>query len=143
MRFEKMYGPDGMTMYLAAADETTILMGYTEPSLIEAALQASKSDAQQLSLDAGIQSTRQRLPSGAQAIGFWSPSGTVAFAQRMMTMFGGEESKQLPELSESPPLGWSIRTSENLIKIDTVIPAETIASIAEFVTRMRQFEPPR
>ena len=136
---EKIYGPGGMTIYLAAADDQTVLMGYTDPALLQKTLQAAQDKTLQLSQDPNIQHTSQLLPPGAHAVGYWSPSGTMAFVNSMIQLFAGtDQGIQLPAFPPTPPVGWSLRATKSAVKIDTVLPAEALEAVGGFVGQVQQ-----
>jgi hypothetical protein len=132
---EKFYGPDGVTSYMAAVDDHTLLMSYTGPEMLRKALGSSGESTPQLSNNAGINATAGQLPAGALAVGYWSPSGTIAFANRTMGIFQGEAAGfQLPPCPDVPPAGWTMTTtSPSAVQFDTLLPADTVVGFGSYI----------
>ena len=138
---EKFYGPGGLTMYVAAANENTVLMAYTEMALLRAAVQAITDGTKQISRDRHIVATSKHLPAGAHMVGYWSPSGTIAFANRMLRlMSGAEEGIQLPAFPDTPPVGWAMTATPSVVKFNTVVPAEISEAAGSFVEQVKQLD---
>ena len=136
---EKLYGPGGITVYLAAADDDTVLMAYTDTALLRKALRFKKDGAKQISQEQHIVSTSKHLPSGAQGIGYWSPSGSIAFANRMMHLISGPDAGvRLPAFPPTPPVGWTMTVTPTVVKFDAVLPAEIIEAVKTFVEQVKQ-----
>ena len=135
---QKIYGSDGMTIYLAAADNKTILMGYTDPTGLRETLRGVDNKQTQLSNDRQIVHTKKLLSSGAHAVGYWNPAGTMEFVNHMIGLFGGPGIR-LPAFPETPPVGWSLQAKPAAVQIDLVFPAETLGAVGGFVERVRQF----
>ncbi|OYP28262.1 hypothetical protein CGZ80_25915 [Rhodopirellula sp. MGV] len=72
---EKMFGPGGMKMYAGAIDSRTVLIAYTSTDLLEKAWESAESTST-LSRNEALQQVSEKLPSDAQMVGYWSPSGT-------------------------------------------------------------------
>ena len=141
---EKFYGPGGITMYLAAANDDTVLMAYTETAMLSKALEATTDEARQISQAPNIESTSKHLPTGAQMVGYWSPSGTIQFANRMMRLMPDEaQGIQLPAFPDTPPLGWAMSATPSVVKFSTVVPAETMEAVGSFVEKLKQLDDAR
>jgi hypothetical protein len=136
---EKMYGPDGITMYLAAADEHTVLMAYTDTALLRKALQTTTDKKKNFSQDANVAGTAKLLPAGAQMVGFWSPSGTMTFVNRLMKLMGVPDTGiQIPAFPDTPPVGFAMTTTPSVVKFNTVVPVETIEAVGSYVEKVKQ-----
>jgi hypothetical protein len=138
---EKMYGPDGITMYLAAADEHTFLMAYTDTALLRKALQTTTDETKHFSRDKNVASTSKLLPAGAQMVGFWSPSGTSAFVNRTMKLMDVPDTGiQIPAFPGTPPLGFAMTATPSVVKFNTVVPIETIEANGSYVEKVKQLD---
>lgn len=136
---EKFYGPGGLTMYLAAADDDTVLMAYTDTALLREALRIANDEPRQFSQDQNIVSTSRQLPTSAHAIGYWSPAGTIAFVNRMLQLVSGPEAGvRLPVFPQTPPVGWTITVTPEVVTTDTVIPAEIFEALGPYVQQVQR-----
>ena len=135
---EKFYGPGGITMYLAAANDDTVLLAYTDMALLRKAMQAATDRTKQISQEPNLVSTSKQLPPGAHFVGYWSPSGTIAFADRMMRLVSGPETDmQLPAFPDTPPVGVAITATPSVVRFCTVVPAEIITAVGRYVETMK------
>ena len=74
-------------------------------------------------------------------VGYWSPGGTVAFANRMLQLVSGPEAGiQLPAFPDAPPAGWAMTATPTGLKFNTVLPAETMEALGSFVEKARQLK---
>jgi hypothetical protein len=140
---EKMYGPGAtMTAYLAAADKRTVALAYTSAESLQRVLQTVKSGQAGLSADEGITETAKLLPRGAQWVGYWSASGTFAFANRMFAMMKDitGQSLDLPEFPKSPPVGFAAVASPEGLEAEMVVPAKLVDAIGEYVKTVEQMQ---
>jgi hypothetical protein len=138
---EKLFGPGGkMTAYLAAADKQTVLVNYTDTDLLKTAMRCVKTGEKRLADAADIRKTKALLPPGAQAVGFMSPKGLIAFINRMAALMpkrGGPP--RLPEFPDAPPVGWAAKASPEGLETDLVLPAEVLSAIGEYVTTVQKW----
>ena len=68
---ELMFGGGGkMNVYLAVADEHTVIGAYVTPQQLAPAVKAIREGKPQLSDEAGVAKTAAMLPAGAQWVGF-------------------------------------------------------------------------
>src|SRR5258705_4018186 len=71
-------GPDGkLKIYVAPADEHTIVMAYTSADRLKEAIAFYKSKQAGLSADANVAKVAAKLPAGSQFVAYASLSGIV------------------------------------------------------------------
>jgi hypothetical protein len=140
---EKMYGSEGkMTAYVAAIDGRTVGVAYTRPDSLKAVRRALRQNGASLAADKGIVETRKLMPKGAQWVGYWSPSGTMVFANRMFEMMEElvGETIRAPEFPESPPVGFAGVASPEGLKSEMVVPASLLESLGKYIVEMQELQ---
>ena len=135
---ETLYGADGLTTYMAAADQNTILFAYSDTKLIEATLKsfAGGEGIDGITLDADVNQTASMLPTGGQFIAFWDIAGSVAFINRVSKLIG-DRPAELPEFPNAPPIGWTMIGEPGSLRSETVVPAELLEAIGMFAEEIR------
>jgi hypothetical protein len=143
--FEKMFGPGGkMTMLYAPLDEKTIVAGYGRES-IEKYLKSPPPSNEQLATDPQLSKTADRLPPGAQCLGFLNGRGFVNVVNGFISGMPQTQGFQLPEFPSVPPLGAAVKTNATGLEVGIVVPSDTIAAMGNYVTKVRamgQQKPP-
>ncbi|HUT91113.1 MAG TPA: hypothetical protein VMY37_16540, partial [Thermoguttaceae bacterium] len=138
---EGLFGPGGkIRIFLAAADEHTVVAAYTGRRALKRCLKAAKRPRAALAADEGIAATAALLPSGAPLVGYWSPKGTVAFVNQSISLFASiEEGKiVLPDFPETPPVGMATTISADEVQTDVVIPGEVLKAIGAYVGEVQK-----
>ncbi len=137
---ERMFGPGGKIMvYIAAADDHTVVFVYTSKDELRRCLEAVRNPQGSLSADRGVAKTDALLPDDAPWVGYWSPGGTVAFVQRMMAMFvpATEEGFKLPDFPETPPVGFAAKLASGELQTDMVVPAAVLEASGKYVAEVQ------
>ncbi len=137
---KKIFGPDGnVTAYFAAGDARTVLFSYTDDTLLRQGLRAMENQ-DDLSHEASLVRTRERLPMEVLGTGYWSPSGTTAYAQRLVELMVDAESKpRIPEFPATPPVGWTVKVSPpRKFDAEMVVPHEFLVALAEYIDDVKQ-----
>jgi len=140
---ERMVGPGGKTMiYIAAADDQTIVYAYTSKDELRRCLEAVRNPKASLSADPGVAKTDALLPDGALWVGYWSPSGTVAFTRRMMSMFdrAAEEGFKLPDFPETPPIGFAAKLASGELQTDMVVPSSVLEAAGRYFIEIQKMK---
>ena len=133
------FGPSGkLTIYVAPADEHTVVMAYTSLDRLKSALEFCKSKQPGLSTDAGIAKVTAMLPQGAQVVAFASLSGLLKIGQQFATMMPGVRPDAIPDLPDSPPLGMAAKVTPAGVEGHLVITAETLRAIGDTVAKIRR-----
>ncbi|NQT39738.1 MAG: hypothetical protein HQ581_19740 [Planctomycetes bacterium] len=138
----KMFGPGGKIMvYIAAADEHTVVFVYTSRDELRRCIEAVRNPQGSLSADPGVAKTDALLPENAPWVGYWSPGGTVAFVQRMMGMFVPEVEKdfkiKIPDFPETPPVGFAANLTSGELQTDLVVPAAVLQATGKYIAEVQ------
>ncbi len=134
---EKFYGPGGITLYLAATDKETVIIAYTETTLLSKVLQMKTGETKSISQDEDLVHTSKKLPRGAHLVGYWNPNGTITFGSRMMRLAGGEENGfQFGPLPDALPAGFAMKVTPSVIQFNTVVPGETIKAVGSMFEKL-------
>ncbi|MEM9659234.1 MAG: hypothetical protein AAF961_12825, partial [Planctomycetota bacterium] len=130
---EKMYGPDPVTLYVAAASDNLVLMAYTDDKLLADAIRNEANFAEQLAGNQQIDRTSASLPKDAYAIGYWDVGGTMQFVKRVVRVMTDRDSgNRLPDFPDAPPVGWAMTVQPGAMSFDTVVPAATLQAGGRF-----------
>ena len=131
---QKLYGAEQMTAYMAVGNEHTVLVAYTNTTMLQKAWAVGDDESKQFSFDPGLARTREQLPKGALMVGYWSPSGTISFASRLLKMMPEPVAGfQLPDFPQTPPIGWSMRIEPMTVSFDTVVPVEAFEALGSYI----------
>jgi hypothetical protein len=137
MMMEMMFGDgDTMDVYMAAADENTILGSYVSKDKLVDALKNFGKDGSSLADDADVAKVVGMLDQEAHFVGLWSPQGTLAFASRLMSAIAPEAAAAIPQLEASPPVGFSARLSPAGLETDVAVPSGVMKSISTLVRQI-------
>ena len=135
---KSMFGDgDKLTVYMAVADEHTILGQYISRERLVKHLKSGQSK-ELLKDQEGFSRTLALLPKTALGVGFWSPSGMFRMVRRMVGELQPGANAPLPEFPESSPVGMSAALSSERLDIDVVVPADLLTATVQFVQRVRQ-----
>ena len=137
---EKMFGPGGkMTIYMAVADEHTVVWGYTSEDLVRRGMKALSAPKQGLAGDEGVAGTAALLPPNAPFVGYWSPKGTVDFVKRMIPAVtpGADVASKVPDFPQTPPIGCAATASGAELRAHLVIPAEVVEALGGYIKEIR------
>jgi hypothetical protein len=138
---KKLFGPGGeIAVFLAAADDHTIVASYTGKKLLQESLEAVRGGTAGLGGDPEVAKTAAMLPSGAQWVGYISPKGTIDYIKRVIPLFApeGKAGPELPEFPETPPIGFAIKTTPDGLRSHTVVPAEVLKAVGGFVAEIKK-----
>lgn len=132
-------GPDGkLKMYLAPADEHTVVMAYMSEDNLREVLEFNKSQQPGLAKDANVSKVASALPAGSQFVGYVSLGGIMKIAREFVANMPNTRPEQVPDFPESPPLGFAAKFDASGGEGHTVIMADTLRSIGDVVKQTRQ-----
>ncbi|MEX0978951.1 MAG: hypothetical protein WDZ48_08880, partial [Pirellulales bacterium] len=130
--FDKLFGGDGtMRMYVAKADERTVVTAYSKEQLLRS-VQHVRSGAKGLETNAEVMKTSALLPQGAQWIAFVSPQGLMQWIGEFVQALVGEQIK-LPPFPTTQPIGLAARVSESGLDAELVLPEDVVAGIGKYI----------
>ncbi len=136
---ELMLGSGGkMDIYMAAADQQTVVGAYVSPKQLTPAVKAIQEGKPLLTDEAGVAQTAAMLPPGAQWVGLLSPRGAAAFVGRMVKAIvppGAQGVPTIPEFPETPPIGFGVQLSPSGLDTDLAIPAAVLEAISQTVRK--------
>ena len=138
----KMLGRSGkIVAYLVAADQTTLLAGYTNQDQIRSGLKVLQKGSSSLEKDKGVAATAALLPPGAPWVGYLSPSGTIEFASQMLATFEELSSGfKLAEFPKTKPIGFAVQAAGNELHTFLVMPADVVQAIGVYIKKMETAE---
>ena len=141
---ETMFGEDGVfRMYYAVIDDKHILTGVSKLEDIEARVEKLRKGETDDAFKKQVAKTDALLPENPTWSVYLSPSGGVNWARRIYEAFkslGAGGSFEMPEYPTAPPVGFTLRLTENGIEMDAAAPVETIDGLSEFVQKVKDEE---
>jgi len=137
--FKRMYGEDmKISMYFMAADSTHVVFSYGDPDRLTAAAAVVANPAEGLASDANLTKTAGHLPAGAQWVGYWSPEGTVAFANSFLSSMAELGAGfQLPPMPTTPPIGLAVKVSSTGVEKEMYVPIDAVRNVVRYVTMLQ------
>jgi hypothetical protein len=145
---QAMFGPNNkMKIYLTAANETTLVMGYgTTPEKVGEASEMVRSAKPGFAADKDVAATAALLPAGAQWVGYVSPHGYVNMVRRMMeVMMAGMQDRPgfsgapaIPAFPQTPPVGMALKATSGGLEASLVVPSAVLKAISEYAATIRQ-----
>jgi hypothetical protein len=134
---ELMFGEgDTMQVYMAVADETTVMGSYVSKENLIEALAAFEKGENQLADSENVAKTVASLDADAQGIGLWSPQGTLAFVSRVASAIDPRAAAAIPQLGETSAIGFSVKMSPVGLDTETVLPNDVLKTVAALVQQI-------
>jgi hypothetical protein len=143
----KLFGSEGkMKILLVAIDEHNVVINFAgRAPIIMRAIASLKKPADGLATDPEIAKTAALLPTGAQWIGYFSPSGAVAFVKSVLDTLGddaGFAKPNVPDFPASPPIGVAAKATPGQLEIETVVPSPVLDAIGKYIEQVQGAEHP-
>lgn len=137
---ESVVGENGkFDMQLVAADPTTVLLGIESEQEFPALLENVRQGEQGLQQQENLQATLKLLDNRATWLAVISPRGLSQWVRRGLGAwfrFGG--APLLPEITETPPIGFSLNLENDLLEADLVWPIETIDALVDYFKELQE-----
>ena len=108
--------------------------------IIMRAIASLKKPADGLAADAEIAKTTALLLSDAQWVGYFSPSGAVAFAKSFIDALGedtGFGKPNIPDFPATQPIGVAAKAKPGQLQIEIVVPSSVLDAIGKFVEQIQ------
>lgn len=140
---EKMIGPGGkVRVFIVAADDHHVLIGYTNKKLVRKAI-ASLKKGESICQEASVAQAAEKLPAGNVGQGYFSPTGLVQFINDMVGAIAPEEQKfQLPAFPATPPVAWTANAEGATVDAQVIVPSDMIKAGILYAGQVRKaFEP--
>jgi hypothetical protein len=138
-----------VTVYVAAANETTAVLGYgTTPERVRELIELIGSGKAGLAGDTDLAATAAGLPAGAQWVAYVSPRGYMGLVQRMFRemaagMGGGPGMAlpapfSLPPFPQTPPVGVAVQASAGTLDSTLVVPSAVLKAAGQYILSLQQ-----
>src|SRR5258705_8019251 len=132
-------GPDGqLKIYVAPADEHTVVMAYTSADRLREAIKFYKSKQAGLAADANVAKVVAKLPADSQFVAYASLSGIVKTAKQFMAMVPGVPQAAIPDFPDSPPFGYAAKASSTGVEGHFIVTTETLRTIGDTLAKARE-----
>ena len=99
------------------------------------AIAALKQPADSLTADPEVAKTAAMLPAGSPWVGYFSPSGAVAFAKWVVNAMSeeGGYKPNIPDFPASPPIGIAAKGLPGQLQIEAVVSPAVLEAIGKYV----------
>ncbi len=136
---EKMIGPDArVRVFVVAADDHHILLGYTNKKLLRKAI-ASLKKGESICQEASVVQAAEKLTAGNIGQGYFSPAGLVQFINDMIEAVAPKEHRiELPAFPATPPVAWTANAEDATVDAQVVVPGEMIKAGILYAGQVRQ-----
>jgi hypothetical protein len=132
------FGADGkLKMYVAPADQHTVVMSYISLDRLKEAIVFYKSKKPGLSADANLAKVAEKFPAGSQFLMYSSLNGTVKMGKQIMGSVPGVPVAMIPDFADSPPFGAAAKLSPTGVEGHFIVTAETLRTIGDAVAKIR------
>jgi hypothetical protein len=123
-----IYGPNGQSGSFGVANDKTFVMGQgVSDEVLKELIASAKSDKDVLSDTPGIKTVSAMLPPNPSMVYYVSLDNIITTALRYAQGFGLTVKLKLP--AELPPIGVSVATDGSSIRMDGVLPVETVQAL--------------
>ncbi|HET6247905.1 MAG TPA: hypothetical protein VFE47_09425 [Tepidisphaeraceae bacterium] len=120
-----IYGPNGNSGAFGAVNDKTFIMTQgVDDELLKEVISSAKAEKDVLSDSAYIKSVSSQLPANPSAVYYIALDNIVKTALRYAQGFGLPIKVKLPD--NLPPIGIAIATEEGSVRVESVIPTETV-----------------
>lgn len=139
--FNKLFGGDGtMRMYVAKADDRTVVTGYSKEQLLRG-VEHVRSGEKGLAADADVAKTTALLPAGAQWVAYVSPQGLVQWISVFVEALAGGQFRLSPFVP-TEPIGLAVKVSETGLDAELVLTDNVVVGIGKYIGAVGQmFQP--
>jgi hypothetical protein len=132
-------GPDGkLTIYVAPADDHTVIMAYTSLENLQKSISFYESKEPGLSADPSVKKTASSLPEGSQVVAYASLGGMIKLVRQFASTVPGVSPPAIPDVPESPPLGMAAKFNASGVEGHLMVPADTLKAIGQAVQSSRR-----
>jgi hypothetical protein len=137
---QRVYGPNGITMYLAVVGKRVLAIYGTDMSTIEAAVAAAQENSAALANSAEIAGTTGQLAANPLAVAYLPVARWVTLAQSIMSppAAGAAEAPLPPAILNAPPAVLSAGITGRMWTAEIHIPIATITGTQEAFTRLQK-----
>jgi hypothetical protein len=135
---QHMFGAkDQLHVFMAAADEHTMLGSYTSLERLKAALDFYQAKRSGLSENAGVAKVAAAMPLDSQFVVYISLSGVAEVVRQFATVLPGINASAIPNVADCPPIGVAAKVALSGFEGHLVIAAETLQTVGNTIAKTR------
>jgi hypothetical protein len=135
---QHMFGAkDQLHVYMAPADEHTVLGSYTSLERLKTALDFYQSKRSGLSENAGVAKVAAAMPLDSQFVAYISLSGVAEVVRQFATVLPGINASAIPDIADCPPIGIAAKVAPSGFEGHLVIAAETLQTVGNTIAKTR------
>jgi hypothetical protein len=135
---QRMYGPNGLSMYVGVVGKRVLVVYGSDLNMIESAVGAAQADSDALTAAPDIAATKDQLVANPVGVAYLPVARWVNLAQAVL--FPGAEAPAAPGAAAAgaPPVVVSVGVSGKLVTAEVHVPITTIIATQEAVQRLGQ-----
>jgi hypothetical protein len=136
---DKMYGPEGMTMYIGVVGQKVIVIYGSDHGTMEAAVAAAKANSEPLATEPGIKATRDQVVANPVSFMYLPVTRWVTLGQAIAipAQPGAAPPPANPVINNAPPGVLSVGVTGTQMSLETHVPIATILGVQEAVKRIQ------
>jgi hypothetical protein len=137
---QRMYGPNGMNMYLGVVGKRVLVVFGTDLTMIESAITAAQADSDALGTSPEIAATKDQLVANPVAVAYLPIARWVTLAQSITqppAAGGRGAATSGPAPASAPPVVMSLGVTGTMMTVEVHVPIATIKATQDAVTRMQ------
>ena len=141
---QRMYGPNGLTMYMGVVGQRVLAVCGTDLAKIEAAIAAAQADSDALGNMPEIAATKDQLVANPVAVAYLPIARWVTLAQSIAAPAAGGDrggAAGAAVIANAPPVVMSVGVSGRMVTAEIHVPIATIRATQDAITRMQLAAP--
>jgi hypothetical protein len=125
---QAMYGPEGMTTYMAPVGNQVLAVIGGDEALVGTALAAAQAKSNELGTSAGVAASKEQLAENALAVGYVSVGKWASLFTKMTGQGGGP---WVASLEKAPPVVFSGGITGNMVTDEVYVPVGVIGTVMD------------
>jgi hypothetical protein len=134
---QKIYGPDGMTIYSGVIGTRGIVISGSDAGTLESAVAAAQANTGELASNPLIAASKEQLVANPVAVMYLPITRWVTLASAILKPGGAAETAPSPAISNAPPVVMSAGVTNSLMTAEVHVPIATISGMKEAVARLQ------
>jgi hypothetical protein len=135
---EKIYGPDGINVYMGTVGKRAIVIYGSDAPTLESAIAAAQSNTDALSNNPTIAATRDQLVANPVAVAYLPITRWLTLAQAIIHPPAEGEPPPSPAIVNAPPVVISTGVDGSMVTSEIHVPIATVQGAQEAYQRLRR-----
>jgi hypothetical protein len=135
---QRIYGPDGMTVYFGIVGNRGICIYGSDTGTLESAVTAAQSNSAELSANPVIAASKDQLVANPIAAAYLPITRWVTLFSSIIRPPAAGDAPPSPAIANAPPVIISAGVTNNLLTAEVHVPIATISGMQEAIVRLQQ-----